>query len=165
VDPALRQALRLQLLSTREVVIIIIKVPYQAIASTPSTSRPSGRQKEGAPLHYVCNYYAHSELAQNTQKCSQTREVLKVWLSSVVYPSPPSPPHTPGTHSSRQCHRTAARTATRPSHTRQTQRQQQQAMRPLFHRATQACAPAGRAGLAVFKLEWVQHTMLSCTKR
>jgi hypothetical protein len=28
------------------------------------------RQKEGAPLHCVCNYYAHPKLAQDTQKCS-----------------------------------------------------------------------------------------------
>jgi hypothetical protein len=31
---------------------------------------PPGRQKEGAPLHCVCNYYAHPKLAQDTQKCS-----------------------------------------------------------------------------------------------
>jgi hypothetical protein len=41
-------------------IIIIIKLPDQAIASTPSAPRPPppGRKKEGAPLHYVGNYYA-----------------------------------------------------------------------------------------------------------
>jgi hypothetical protein len=50
------------------VVLIIIKLPDQAIASTPSA--PPGRKKEGAPLHYVCNYYAHPKLSQDTQQCS-----------------------------------------------------------------------------------------------
>jgi hypothetical protein len=33
--------------------VIIIKLPDQAIVST---------KKEGAPLHYVCNYYAHPNI-------------------------------------------------------------------------------------------------------
>jgi hypothetical protein len=40
------------------IIIIIINLPNQAIASTPSAPRPTRRQKEGAPLKYVCNYYA-----------------------------------------------------------------------------------------------------------
>jgi hypothetical protein len=28
------------------------------------------KQKEGAPLHCVCNYYAYPKLAQDMQKCS-----------------------------------------------------------------------------------------------
>jgi hypothetical protein len=31
---------------------------------------PPERKKEGAPLHYVCNYYAHPKLSQDTQQCS-----------------------------------------------------------------------------------------------
>jgi hypothetical protein len=50
---------------------IIIKLPDQAIASTPSAPRPPpGQKKEGAPLHYVRNYYAHPKLSQDTQQCS-----------------------------------------------------------------------------------------------
>jgi hypothetical protein len=33
----------------------------------PLNPEVPGRQKEGAPLHYVCNYYAHPKLAQDTQ--------------------------------------------------------------------------------------------------
>jgi hypothetical protein len=53
------------------IIIIIIMLPNQAIASTPSAPRPSGAVKEeGALLHYVCNYYAHPKLAQDTQQYS-----------------------------------------------------------------------------------------------
>jgi hypothetical protein len=50
--------------------LIIIMLPNQAIASTPSAPRPSERKEEGALLHYVCNYYAHPKLAQDTQQYS-----------------------------------------------------------------------------------------------
>jgi hypothetical protein len=50
--------------------IIFIKSPNQAIASTPPAPRPTGRQKEGAPLNYICKYHAHPKLAQDTRKCS-----------------------------------------------------------------------------------------------
>jgi hypothetical protein len=53
-----------------ESIIIIIMLPNQAIASTPSARAPSERKEEGALLHYVCNYYAHPKLAQDTQQYS-----------------------------------------------------------------------------------------------
>jgi hypothetical protein len=33
-------------------------------------SAPLERKEEGALLHYVCNYYAHPKLAQDTQQYS-----------------------------------------------------------------------------------------------
>jgi hypothetical protein len=47
--------------------LIIMMLPNQAIASARA---PLERKEEGALLHYVCNYYAHPKLAQDTQQYS-----------------------------------------------------------------------------------------------